>query len=307
MAARTCSIIVDNDNYARFLPTAIDSALAQEFEGQEIIVVNDGSTDATQSVIESYGQQVLPLQQENEGPSAARNRAIEIAAGKYIAFLDGDDIWLPGRLSKTVAALERNPSAALVFSDYARVDRAGVLDQSSSIPTALAHAPSMDEILKHWWPILPTTVTMPRSVWRRCGGFHTAARSFEDVYLFMLARECGEFEFLAEPLARFRLSSPEIGPDKWNPRVFLRLIKERYGARARGISAEIHASYAGSFASKALRAMEQGERKEAARCWLRVIRYEPLYPFKFEYMARLFRRHNARRLAQMIWPRREAE
>ena len=148
---------------------------------------------------------------------------------------------------------------------------------------------------------------MPRSVWRRCGGFHIAARSFEDVYLFILARECGEFEFLAESLAKFRLSSPEIGPDKWNPKVFLRLIRERYGERARGLIAEIHSSYAGSFASKALRAMEQGERKEAARCWLKVIRYEPLYPFKFEYMARLFRRHNARRLAQMIWPRRESE
>jgi len=301
------STIIPAYNNEATLAQAIDSALAQEFESQEIIVVNDGSTDATQSVIESYGQQVLALQQENAGPSAARNRAIEKAVGKYIAFLDGDDVWLPGRLSNTVAALERNPSATLVFSDYARVDGAGVLVQSSSIPTALAHAPSMDEILTHWWPILPTTVTMPRSVWRRCGGFHTAARSFEDLYLFMLARECGEFEFLAEPLARFRLSSPEIGPDKWNPRVFLRLIKERYGARARGISAEIHASYAGSFASKALRAMEQGRRKEAARCWLKVIYYDPLYPFKFAHVPRLFRRRNARRLAQMICPKRESE
>jgi glycosyltransferase involved in cell wall biosynthesis len=260
-----------------------------------------------QSVIESYGQRVWALQQENAGPSAARNRAIEKVAGKYIAFLDGDDVWLPGRLSKTVAALERNPAAALVFSDYARVDRAGVLEQSSSIPTALAHAPSMDEILTHWWPILPTTVTMPRSVWRRCGGFHTAARGFEDVYLFMLARECGEFEFLAEPLARFRLSSPEIGSDKWNPNVFLRLIRERYGARSRGLIAEIHSSYAGSFASKALRAMEQGRRTEAARCWLKVLQYEPFYPFKFAYVPRLLRRRNARRLAQMIWPKRESE
>jgi glycosyltransferase involved in cell wall biosynthesis len=301
------STIIPTYNNEATLAQAIDSALAQEFEGQEIIVVNDGSTDATQSVIESYGQQVLPLQQENEGPSAARNRAIEKAAGKYIAFLDGDDIWLPGRLSKTVAALERNPSAALVFSDYIRVDRSGALDQSSAVPAEMAHAPSMDEILTHWWPILPTTVTMLRSVWRRCGGFHTAAMSFEDVYLFLLARECGEFEFLAEPLAKFRLSSPEIGPDKWNPKVFLRLIRERYGSRARGLIAEIHGSYAGSFASKALRAMEQGKRKEAARCWLKVIRYDPLYPFKLTYVARLFRQRNARRIAQMIWPKRESE
>lgn len=301
------STIIPTYNNEATLAQAIDSALAQDFEGQEIIVVNDGSTDATRSVIESYGQRIVALEQENAGPSAARNRAIDKAAGKYIAFLDADDVWLPGRLSKTVAALERNPQAALVFSDYAQIDRAGVLQQSSSVPIALAHAPSMDEMLTHWWPILPTTVTMPRSIWRRCGGFYVGARCFEDVFLFILARECGEFEFLGEPLARFRVSDPEIGPDKWNPKVFLRLIKERYGSRARRLIDEIHTSYAGSFASKALRAMEQGKRKEALRCWLKVIRYEPLYPFKFAHVPRLFRPRNARRLAQMIWPKRESE
>jgi len=298
------STIIPTYNNEATLAQAIDSALAQEFDGQEIIVVNDGSTDSTQSVIESYGARIAVIQQENQGQSTARNVAIERAAGKYIAFLDADDIWLSGRLSKTVAALERNPTASLVFSDYVRIDQAGTPVQCPAMPASLAHPPSMDEILTHWWPIVPTTVTMPRSIWYGCGGFQTdAATGFEDLYLFILARERGEFEYLAEPLAKFRLSGAELGPDKWSPDVFIRLIRERYGARSRRLIAEVRNGYAGAFASKALRAMEQRNRNEAVRCWLKVFHYDPRYAFKVANVGRFFRRRNVRRLARMMWPK----
>jgi len=296
------STIIPTYNNESTLAQAIDSALAQEFEGQEIIVVNDGSTDSTQSVLESYGTLITRIRQENQGQPTARNVGIERAAGKYIAFLDADDIWLPGRLSKTVAALERNPTASLVFSDYVRIDEAGTPVQYSAFPASLAHPPSMDEILTHWWPITPTAVTMPRSIWDRCGGFHTEATGFEDLYLFILAREYGEFEYLAEPLAKFRMGSAELRPDKWSPEVFIRLMRERYGARARGLLAEIRRQYSGSYASKALTAMERGNRKEAVRCWRKVFHYDPLYAFKLVHVRWLFRRRNLRRVARMLRP-----
>jgi glycosyltransferase involved in cell wall biosynthesis len=296
------STIIPTFNSAATLPAAIDSALAQDFREQEIIVVNDGSTDSTQAVLDSYGTHISVIQQENRGQPTARNKAIERAHGDYIAFLDADDIWLPGRLSKTVSALERNPAAALVFSDYVRIDQSGNLVQDRAVSASLAHPPSMDEILTHWWPISPTTVTMPRSIWARCGGFHAEATGFEDIYFFILARECGEFEYLTEPLAKFRLSSAELGPDKWSPDVFLRLIEERYRSRASGLLREVRNGYAGAFASKALRVMEQGNRKEAVRCWLKVFHYDPLYAFKLVHVGRLFRRRNLKRLAQMLWP-----
>jgi glycosyltransferase involved in cell wall biosynthesis len=230
----------------------------------------------------------------------ARNVAIERASGHYIAFLDADDVWLPGRLSRTVAALEYNPAAVLVFSDYVRTDQAGALVQRSTLPASLAHAPSTDEILSHWWPLAPTTVTMPRSIWSRCGGFHIEAAGFEDLYFFILARECGEFEYLPEPLAKFRMSNPEVGPDKWSPKVFFRLIEERYGARAHGLLAEVCGGYAGAFASKTLRAMKKGDRKEALRCWLEVFRYDPLCTLRPSNVGRMFRPRNLRLLARML-------
>ncbi len=296
------STIIPVFNGATTIRAAIDSALAQKFDGQEIIVVNDGSTDNTAEALAGYGDRIRIIEQANSGFNAARNAALECASGKYFALLDADDIWLPGRLAKTVAALEREPAASLVFSDFVRIDQAGALVKRPTIPAHLAHAPSMNEILTYWWIILPTTVTMPRSIWRRCGGFPTQASAF-DLYMFILAREYGEFVYLAEPLAKYRLSGSELGPDKWGPDIFVRLIRERYGARARGLIAEIHNHYSGAFASKALRAMSQGNRKEAVRCWLKVFHHDPLYTFKLMRVGRLFRRHNIRRVAQVLRPK----
>ncbi len=293
------STIIPTFNSAATLRAAIDSALAQEIEGHEIIVVNDGSTDETTEILHSYGNRISFIEQTNHGFNHARNVAIERAAGQFIALLDADDIWLPGRLAKSVAALNRNPSATLAFSDYIRINLNGEIVQNSAMPASLAHAPSMDEILTHWWPIVPTTVTLPRAIWLRCGGSYTEAAAF-DLYLFILARECGEFEYIAEPLAKYRLSNDDIGPDKWNPDTFIQLIKDRYGTRARGLIAEVNNGYAGAFASKALRAMEQGNRSEAIRCWRKVFRYEPMYAFKLQHFARLFRGRNLRRFAQLL-------
>jgi glycosyltransferase involved in cell wall biosynthesis len=295
------STIIPVYNGSSTIGYAIDSALAQNFEGQEIIVVNDGSTDSTQIVLESYGKLIEVIQQENQGQSTARNVAIEHASGKYLAFLDADDVWLPERLSKTVAALDRNPKASLVFSDYFRIDQTGTPVQCSVVPTLLDHSPSLDEMLTQWWPIAPTTVTMLRSIWLRCGGFHARATAFEDLYLFTLAREIGEFEFIAEPLAQFRMSSGELGPDKWSPDIFISLIRKRYGRRVDGLIAEIRTYYAGAFASKALEEMKQGNRDAALRCWLKVLHYDPIYPFKIAHVRPMFRRRNVRLLARMLW------
>jgi glycosyltransferase involved in cell wall biosynthesis len=297
------SVIVPAYNAAPTIGKALDSVFAQEFDGQiEVIVTNDGSTDSTKSVLDSYGARITVIRQTNQGQPAARNAAIERARGKYIALLDADDVWLPGRLSKTVAALERNPAAVLAFSDYVRMGRNGKPVHLSTVPTHLAHPPSMDEILTHWWPISPTTVTMHRSIWGRCGGFHIEATGFEDLYFFILAREHGEFEYLADALANFRLSDSDLGPDKWSPDVFIRLIRQRYGARAQKLIADVCNGYASGFAAKALRAMARGNRTEAVRCWLNVFRYDPFYPLHAAHIGRLLRRHNLRRLAQFLRP-----
>jgi hypothetical protein len=195
----------------------------------------------------------------------------------------------------------------MAFSAYVRMDRSGKPVKLSTVPARLAHPPSMDEILTHWWPIAPTTVTMQRSIWDRCSGFHIEATGFEDLYFFILAREHGEFEYLADPLANFRLSDSDLGPDKWSPDVFIRLIRERYGARAQKLIAEVRSEYASGFAAKALRAMACGNRREAVRCWLNVFRYDPLYSFRANHLRLFWRRHNLRRVVHFLLPKLDGE
>ncbi|MCM8782638.1 MAG: glycosyltransferase family 2 protein, partial [Candidatus Omnitrophica bacterium] len=96
------NIIIPTYNRSLFLCKAIESILAQTFNDFEIIVVDDGSTDNTRSVLEKYGYPIRYLYQQKQGRSEARNTGIKIAKGEYIAFLDDDDIWMPDKLEKQI-------------------------------------------------------------------------------------------------------------------------------------------------------------------------------------------------------------
>lgn len=115
MMAPRVSVLIPTYNCGRFLGQAIDSVLAQTFTDHEIIVVDDGSTDDTASVVARYPQ-VKYIQREHCGVSPARNAAIAAATGEIVVFLDADDLWLPEKLEKQVAYLDENPDCMLVFT-----------------------------------------------------------------------------------------------------------------------------------------------------------------------------------------------
>jgi glycosyltransferase involved in cell wall biosynthesis len=119
------SVVIPTYQRAHLLPRAIDSALAQVRAGDEIIVVDDGSTDATPSVVAAYGDRVRYLRTANGGPGAARNRGIEIATRDLVAFLDSDDEWMLGKLELARRWLAARPDVLFVFSEFAVTDDAG--------------------------------------------------------------------------------------------------------------------------------------------------------------------------------------
>src|SRR5688572_24093435 len=92
------SAIIPNYNYAYYLPRAIDSVLAQTYPHVEIVVVDDGSTDNSETVLKSYGGRIRWLRQQNQGVAAARNHGVRETTGELVAFLDADDLWLPLKL-----------------------------------------------------------------------------------------------------------------------------------------------------------------------------------------------------------------
>ena len=107
------SVIIPTYNRGWVLQEAIDSVLAQDFKDFELIVVDDGSTDNTGKMLDSYDQDLIVIRQTNRGVSAARNRGIAEAAGRLIAFLDSDDLWLPGKISRQVDFFNSNPDAVI--------------------------------------------------------------------------------------------------------------------------------------------------------------------------------------------------
>ena len=107
------SVILPTYNRGWIVKEAIDSVLAQDFKDFELIVVDDGSTDNTPQILDSYNQDLMVIRQRNKGVSAARNRGIAAAGGGLIAFLDSDDLWLPRKLSTQVDFFKSNPAALI--------------------------------------------------------------------------------------------------------------------------------------------------------------------------------------------------
>jgi glycosyltransferase involved in cell wall biosynthesis len=121
------SVVIPARNMARYLPLAIESVLSQSCTSWDLHVVDDGSTDHTPDVVRRYltDPRVHYWTQPNQERAVARNKGIGCSAGEYIAFLDADDLWQPDKLSKQIAILDRDRSAALCYTHARYIDSEG--------------------------------------------------------------------------------------------------------------------------------------------------------------------------------------
>lgn len=118
MSTPLVSVIVPTYNCARFVGAAIDSVLGQSYHPIEVVVVDDGSSDDTLAALSGFGERIRVFKQPNGGPAAARNHAVAQARGEYLAFLDGDDLWLPGHLAGLMGHLQAHPQDKVAFGDW---------------------------------------------------------------------------------------------------------------------------------------------------------------------------------------------
>lgn len=295
------SIIIAAYNSAATICEAIESALSQDYIDKEIIVVNDGSTDSTQTLLESYGTRITLLIQPNAGVSAACNAAVRASSSEYLAFLDSDDVWLPGRIAKTIMALQRNRLAQLAFSDYLIGE--GPCEALSLV--SFDSNPSLDDMLLRFMPIARSTVTMRRDAFDRCGGFPEWVRWGEDMYLWLRMREQGTFEYIGEPLAIYRRTTSPGSEQRYSledRERFERLALARFGKRAKPLIRNARAQFASALLDSALRQIESGDRRGALRSWWVLLRCSPLYLFCNGNLCRLGSRHNLLRLFAMVAP-----
>lgn len=124
-AQASVSVIVPSYNCGRFIAAAIDSILVQTLQTEQIVIVDDGSTDDTAQVVRGYTDpRIQYIRQENAGVAAARNAGLNVARGEYVAFLNADDRWLPTFVERAHGFLAEDPTLACVFANFVRVDHA---------------------------------------------------------------------------------------------------------------------------------------------------------------------------------------
>ncbi|HEY9614852.1 glycosyltransferase family 2 protein [Allocoleopsis sp.] len=126
------SIAINNYNYARFLPQAIDSALNQTYPNVEVVVVDDGSTDNSREIIASYGDKIIPVLKENGGQASAFNAGFAASRGDIVCFLDADDMFVPEKASEVVEALGSSQNLGWCFHPLKFVDSDGNPSASQS-------------------------------------------------------------------------------------------------------------------------------------------------------------------------------
>jgi glycosyltransferase involved in cell wall biosynthesis len=280
MSAPRVSAVVPVYNGAATIERALASILAQDFHDAEVIVVDDGSTDRTPEILRSYGDRIRVLRQEDRSSPAARNTGVAASRAEYIAFLDADDVWLPGRLAKTVAALDREPDAVFAYSDAVPVDDRDQPVSSRYVPPEKAHAPSQEELLADaWWPILMTTTLVRRDAYLTAGGFREefkGSRGFADTWFFLVLRERGPFVYVPEPLVHYR-RLPFVGRmEKYAPgfATFSRLMGERYGEAGSKASRQRAELYSRMLSDEGVRAMVAGDMRQARRALLCALQYK---------------------------------
>ncbi len=187
-----CSVVVPAYNAAATIGAAIQSALSQTLGDLEVIVVDDGSADATAAVAERIDDlRVKVISQSNRGLPAARNAGIRASRGSYVAFLDSDDLWLPRYLELTTRALHADRDAGFAYTDaYAfdpvtgRVRRRTAMERMRPpIPPPRDMTAFLFELLKRNFVFVSTTV--PRTVLDVVGGFDEKRTSVEDYELWL--------------------------------------------------------------------------------------------------------------------------
>lgn len=197
------SVVIATYNGARFLPEAIDSALADPEPGREILVVDDGSTDGTAAVVARYADSIRYLLQSNRGPSAARNAGIRAARGDYVAFLDHDDRFRPGKLARQAAVLDARAGVGLVYTSFRFIDDDGrVLPQPGFAPAE----EGLFEAILLGNPLFLSAVMVRRALLEAVGGFDEARRRVEDWDLWLrLWRVNRSWVRIDEPLLDYRV------------------------------------------------------------------------------------------------------
>jgi len=191
------SVIIPTYNRAQRLGKAIDSVLAQSHQDFELIVVDDGSEDNTDELIENYNSDIVYIRQENSGAAAARNRGIEKARYNLLAFLDSDDWFAENKLKTQIQAMNRNPSCLISHTNEIWYRNGQILNQK------LKHRKSSGDIFAQSLELCAvgmSTIMIHKEIFDRYGFFDEGYPCCEDYEFWLRISAEEKFLLVEEPL-----------------------------------------------------------------------------------------------------------
>ncbi len=224
------SVVVPAYNAARFLPDALRSALSQEHVRVECVVVDDGSTDDTPAVMAQFPA-VRYHRQPNAGVSAARNQGVALSSGSFVAFLDADDAWLPGKLAAQLALFSQDPGLGLAYCGMHLCDEQ--LRPISRMPVPPPGAALRNTLLLEP-PVVSMAQTglMPREVFDRSGGFDERLSTSADADLVCRVALAHRVAGVDLPLVLYRQHAAQMHHDASAMLHDMTLVHEKvFGAR----------------------------------------------------------------------------
>ncbi len=199
MSATDVSVIIPVFNGERFLGQAIESVLAQDHPALEVLVVDDGSTDASAAIAQRFGGAVRCVREENRGAAAARNAGVELSTGSLLAFLDADDTWLPDKLRLQLERLSLEPDLECVFG---LVDHIYERDESERLQVRVQPAAA---------GLIPGAMLIKRDAFLRVGPFSGSTRIGEFIEWYGRAQDCGlRFEVIQHVVLHRRVHADNL-------------------------------------------------------------------------------------------------
>ena len=209
MSTPLVSVVIATYNRAHFIGEAILSVLDQTVQDSEIIVVDDGSTDATSQVLAQFGGRIQVVRQLNQGRSGARNSGVSIARADIIAFLDSDDIWMPDKLAEQLSLFDAQPAVGLAhtFSDV--VDENGVVLRKQTRRRQHLYRDAVRrgytyEGMSQQCTMFLSTVAIRRECWESVGLMDTNIPAFEDWDWYLRVALNTKIDTIPEVLVHFR-------------------------------------------------------------------------------------------------------
>jgi len=182
MSRELVTAVIPCYNYGGFVARAIDSVLDQTYPAVECVVVDDGSTDDTPSILRQFGERIRVIRQANSGLSAARNTGISNARGTFVAFLDADDSWVPGKLEAQIALLQARRELGCVGCGREHRAVSGRIESFSGQRQPASREATVRDIAvrRFWVGGSGSGAIIRRSVLDTVGGFDTALTAAED-------------------------------------------------------------------------------------------------------------------------------